>query len=54
MSLFSAVLLGGTTIGGPLATVVISIAGSRAPFALGAAAALIAAVAVAAPAASSA
>ena len=54
MSLFSAVLLGGTTIGGPLATVVISIAGSRAPFALGAAAALIAAVAVAPRAASSA
>jgi MFS family permease len=46
MSLFSSVLLGGTTVGGPLATVMIAIAGSRAPFAFGAAAALIAAAAV--------
>jgi MFS family permease len=47
MSLFSAVLLGGTTIGGPLATVMIAIAGARAPFVLGAAAALITAAAAA-------
>ena len=40
MSLFAMVLLGSTTVGGPLATAVTVIAGPRAPFALGAAAAL--------------
>jgi hypothetical protein len=35
MSLFAVVLLGGTTIGGLLATALTAIAGSRAPFALG-------------------
>lgn len=39
MSLFAVVLLGGNTLGGPLATVAIAVAGPRAPFVLGAAAA---------------
>lgn len=43
MSLFAVVLLGGTTIGGPVATGMTAVAGARAPFALGAVAAVIAA-----------
>jgi predicted MFS family arabinose efflux permease len=43
MSLFAVVLLGGMTLGGPLTTAVTAIAGPRAPFALGAVAALVAA-----------
>ncbi len=46
MSLFAVVLLGGTTIGAPLATALTAVAGSRAPFAVGAAAAVIAAATV--------
>ena len=46
MSLFAVVLLGGTTIGAPLATALIAVAGSRAPFAVGVAAAVIAAATV--------
>jgi MFS family permease len=48
MSWLSVVLVGGTAVGGPLAGVVAGIAGPRAPFLLGAAAALVASV-VAAP-----
>lgn len=43
MSVFAMVLLGGTTIGGPLATAYTTVVGSRAPFVLGAVAAVIAA-----------
>lgn len=46
MSLFAVVLLGGTTIGAPLSTALIAVAGSRAPFVLGVGAAVIAAAAV--------
>jgi hypothetical protein len=45
MSLFAVVLLGGTTLGAPLATALIALAGPRAPFALGALAAGLAAAA---------
>ncbi len=44
MSLFAVVMLGGTTVGAPLATGLIEIAGARAPFAAGAVAAVIGAV----------
>ncbi|HSU34921.1 MAG TPA: MFS transporter [Propionibacteriaceae bacterium] len=46
MSLFAVVLLGGTTIGAPLTTALVAIAGSRAPFALGVGAAVVAAATV--------
>ena len=46
MSLFAVVLLGGTTIGAPLTTALIAVAGPRAPFAVGVAAAVIAAATV--------
>jgi hypothetical protein len=43
MSLFAVVLLGGTTVGGPLAAAVTAVAGCRAPFIVGAGSAVIAA-----------
>jgi hypothetical protein len=43
MSLFALVLLGGTTIGGPLAAALAEVAGCRAPFFIGAGSAVIAA-----------
>lgn len=43
MSLFALVLLGGTTVGGPLAAALAGVAGCRAPFILGAGSAVIAA-----------
>jgi MFS family permease len=43
MSLFAVVLLGGTTIGGPLAAALTAVAGCRAPFIVGAGSAVIAA-----------
>lgn len=42
MSLFALVLLGGTGIGGPIASVLTVTAGARAPFILGATAAAVA------------
>ena len=45
MSLFAVVLLGGTTMGAPITTLLIELAGPRAPFTIGAVAAFIAAVA---------
>jgi hypothetical protein len=46
MSLFAAVLLGGTTIGARPTTTTTAIAGSRAPFAVGAGAAIVAAATI--------
>ena len=43
MSLFGVVLLGGTTIGGPLAAAMTAVAGCRMPFIVGAGSAVIAA-----------
>jgi hypothetical protein len=43
MSLFALVLLGGTTIGGPLAAALAGVAGCRAPFIVGVGSAVIAA-----------
>jgi hypothetical protein len=43
MSLFGVVLLGGTTIGGPLAAAMTAVAGCRTPFIVGAGSAVIAA-----------
>jgi hypothetical protein len=45
MSLFAVVLLGGTTIGSPLATALTTVGGARAPFVVGALAAVVAAAA---------
>ena len=47
MALFAAVLLSGTTVGGPLTTAVTTLAGPRAPFLLGAAAATVVGLALA-------
>lgn len=52
MALFGVVLLGGTTISGPLTTMTTAIAGPRAPFVLGTVAALISATATASSATS--
>jgi Transmembrane secretion effector len=49
MSLFAVVLLGGNAAGGPVAALTAALAGPRAPFALGAVAALVAAASVARP-----
>jgi MFS family permease len=45
MSLFAVVLLGGTTIGSPLATALTTVGGPRAPFVVGSLAAVVAAAA---------